>query len=123
MTPQGDNNVCPVDEATLDILRELADEDTPDFFSDLLESFLQDATRLGNELGQAVAAQDLELVARISHTLKSSSGNIGATKLAGLCADLESRARTDRSLNQAEESSTKISAELTSVTTYLRSLL
>lgn len=110
---------CPVDVDILDTLRELADEDTPDFFTDLVESYVADATRLGQDLLDAVAAQDLEKVARTSHTLKSSSGNIGAGKLAGLCAAIESQARSHNSLDGAEDKANQVAAELKLVVAYL----
>ncbi len=110
---------CPVDVDILDTLRELADEDTPDFFTDLVESYVADATRLGQELLEAIATEDLERVARTSHTLKSSSGNIGAGNLAGLCAGIESQARSQNSLEGAAEKGQQVAAELKLVVAYL----
>ena len=110
---------CPVDVDTLDTLRELADEDTPDFFTDLVESYVADATRLGQQLLEAIAAADVERVARTAHTLKSSSGNIGAGKLAGLCASIESEARSQNSLAGAAENAEKVTEELKAVVAYL----
>ena len=114
---------CPVDVDILDTLRELADEDTPDFFTDLVESYVDDATRLGNELIEAIDAQDIEKVARTSHTLKSSSGNIGAGNLAGLCAGIESKARSQNTLDGAAEAGQRVTEELKSVVAYLSSLI
>ncbi len=110
---------CPVDVETLDTLRELADEDTPDFFTDLVESYIADATRLGRELQEALAAEDVERVARTTHTMKSSSANIGAGKLAGLCASIESEARSKNSLVGAKEKASQVAEELKAVVAYL----
>ncbi len=110
---------CPVDVDILDTLRELADEDTPDFFTDLVESYVADATRLGQELIDAVAAQDIEKVARTAHTLKSSSGNIGAGNLAGLCAGIESQARSQKTLDGTAEKADQVDKELKLVVAYL----
>ena len=114
---------CPVDVDILDTLRELADEDTPDFFTDLVESYVADASRLGKELIDAIEAQDIEKVARTSHTLKSSSGNIGAGNLAGLCAGIESKARSQKTLDGAPAAGRLVTEELKSVVAYLSSLI
>ncbi|MBT6432693.1 MAG: Hpt domain-containing protein [Deltaproteobacteria bacterium] len=114
---------CPVDVDVLDTLRELADEDTPDFFTDLIESYVDDASRLGGELLQAIAAQDVELVARTAHTMKSSSGNVGAGKLASHCAAIEAQARTHNNLDSVSEKAEHVTAELKAVVTYLSTLI
>ena len=41
---------CPVDVDTLDMLRELADEDNPEFFEELMESYVGDAQNLAANL-------------------------------------------------------------------------
>lgn len=114
---------CPVDVDVLDTLRELADEDTPDFFTDLIQSYTDDAMRLGGELLKAIAANDVELVARTAHTLKSSSGNVGAGELASLCASIEAQARSHKNLDSVAEKAEKVTAELKAVVTYLSTLI
>lgn len=42
---------------------------------------------------QAVADGDAGALGRAAHTLKGASANLGAGRLAGLCADLEARGR------------------------------
>ena len=123
MTPPGTEGDCPVDVDILDTLRELADEDTPDFFTDLVQSYIADAAQLGEQLTQAVADQDIETVARSAHTLKSSSGNVGAGNLAGLCATIENQARTHQNLEGAEQGAQNVAAELKVVIAYLSSLI
>ena len=114
---------CPVDVDVLDTLRELADEDTPDFFTELIESYTDDAARLGRELLEAIAANDVELVARTAHTLKSSSGNVGAGNLAGLCSGIEAQARSHNNLDSVSEKAERVTAELKAVVTYLSTLI
>ncbi len=88
----------PVDVDTLDMLRELADEDNPDFFEDIIQSYVGDAANLMEGLRTGAASADIDLIARSAHTLKSSSANLGANDLAALCANLERRARTEPNL-------------------------
>ena len=114
---------CPVDVDVLDTLRELADEDTPDFFTDLIQSYNDDAARLGRELLEAIDANDVELVARTAHTLKSSSGNIGAGNLANLCSAIEAQARSHNTLDSVAEKADLVTAELKAVVTYLSTVI
>jgi HPt (histidine-containing phosphotransfer) domain-containing protein len=53
-------------------------------------------------------------MARAAHPLKSSSGQVGAKRLAALCKELEARGRAG-SLEGATELSAQIAAELESV--------
>ncbi len=55
----------------------------------LIDSFLEDSTRLINELGQALEKADPTALNMAAHTLKSLSDNFGATALAELCQELE----------------------------------
>ena len=94
---------CPVDVETLDMLRDLADEDNPDFFQDILQSYVDDATTLMANLQKGAADADIDLMARSAHTLKSSSANVGANGLAALCATLERRTRSESSIPDAPD--------------------
>jgi HPt (histidine-containing phosphotransfer) domain-containing protein len=45
------------------------------------------------ELQAAAESRDVAALGRASHTLKSNSANVGATKLAALCNEVETLAR------------------------------
>ena len=59
-------------------------------FADLLDTFLSDSEERLGQLHNAREACDLTLVA---HSFKGSSSNMGATRLALLCGQLEERAQ------------------------------
>ena len=109
----------PVDVDTLDMLRELADDDNPDFFEDIVQSYLGDAANLMENLHQGAGTADIDLMARSAHTLKSSSANLGANELAALCANLERRARSEASLPDAKEAVAEIQQSLKLVLEFL----
>ena len=113
---------CPVDVETLDMLRELADEDNPDFFEELMESYMGDAKTLAENLQEGARNADLDLMARSAHTLKSSSANIGANGLAALCAELERRTRTETSIPDAPDRANEITASLEVVLKFIANL-
>ena len=74
------------------MLREL-EELMADEFPQLLGTFLAESQRQFQQASAAWAEQDLGRLRATVHSLKGSCGNIGATPLSGLCADLEHAAR------------------------------
>ena len=61
----------------------------------VLKAFQVSAARLMPQLEAARRAGDLATVRLVAHTLKSSSGSIGALRLARISAQVESLIRTD----------------------------
>ncbi|MGZ7023683.1 MAG: Hpt domain-containing protein, partial [Ilumatobacteraceae bacterium] len=55
----------------------------------LVETFINDGFARLEALNRGIEAADGALVARICHSLKGSSANLGAASLARLCAELE----------------------------------
>ena len=109
----------PVDVDTLDMLRELADEDNPDFFEDIIQSLSWGRRQPHGEPPAGARSADVDLMARSAHTLKSSSANLGANDLAALCANLERRARSEESLPDAQDVVAEIHRSLQLVLEFL----
>jgi signal transduction histidine kinase/DNA-binding response OmpR family regulator len=65
----------------------------PQFYARLQDLFMSFAPTVADELQAARETRDSQALGRLAHNLKSSSANIGATILAGLCSDLEQTAR------------------------------
>ena len=59
----------------------------------LIGLYLQETPPLIERMKEAVATNDEGALRAAAHALKSSSANVGAMKLHGLCKDLESQAR------------------------------
>ena len=51
--------------------------------------FLSEAPAQMASLRQAVAEDDLETVKRLAHSLKGTSGNMGAWRMSRVCAELQ----------------------------------
>jgi signal transduction histidine kinase/DNA-binding response OmpR family regulator len=79
----------PLDRSVLAGLSELQEEGEPDILNELIELFLTDVPPQLVALREAVDAGDAHSVERIAHTLKGSSGNMGAMGMAALCAVLQ----------------------------------
>jgi HPt (histidine-containing phosphotransfer) domain-containing protein len=75
-----------IDRATFEELKATAGGD---FVRELIDTFLEEAPTMLDELRQAFDAGDAELFRRTAHSLKSNGSTFGATTLAGLARDLE----------------------------------
>ncbi len=82
----------PIDIKIFDNLRELMGND----FIELLNVFLNSVPTQIASLKEASNKADSDGIFRTAHSLKSSSGNLGALVLCELCRDLESWARTGK---------------------------
>ena len=77
----------------LDYISALQQEDMPDILSELIEIYLKESENLIQTLSHSMENNDAEGMARSAHSLKSSSGNMGAMALAELCKDMEVNGR------------------------------
>jgi len=81
-----------VDAAILASLRGLQDEGQPDLLVELIDMYLRDTPPRLIALREASVRSDGLALRRESHSLKGSSGAIGAVEMARLCARLEEHA-------------------------------
>jgi CheY-like chemotaxis protein len=81
--------VYPLDRSVLAGLRELQGEGEPDLLDELIEMFFDDVPSQLEALQEAVEVGDAHSVERVAHTLKGSCGNMGATRMAAICAELQ----------------------------------
>lgn len=88
-----DDNDSVLDPEVIETLKSLSDEGDPGLFGELVEIFLDDTpTRLAS-IHEALGASDPQALEAAAHSLKSSCGNLGATRLADLCRNLEELGR------------------------------
>jgi two-component system, sensor histidine kinase and response regulator len=62
--------------------------------AELIDLFVQDASERMHSIGEAIRQGDAEMLFQAAHSLKGSSGSIGARRVAGLCAKLEHLGRS-----------------------------
>jgi HPt (histidine-containing phosphotransfer) domain-containing protein len=84
-----------LDGAALARLRELDPTGQSRLLARVAQAFRSSVERLMPDLRTAWQAGELETVRHVAHTLKSSSASIGAVKLSGLCAEIESMIRLE----------------------------
>jgi two-component system, sensor histidine kinase and response regulator len=86
-------DVDVLDRQVLSQLRELENADDPHLVSRVLKLYLDESPKLLEKLKQAVQQNEMREIELMAHTLKSSSANIGATALAGLCSEIHAAIR------------------------------
>ena len=75
-----------LDQAALDALTSLLGQEA---FNDLLQIYLRELTTRCDAIKQAVILQDLAIISREAHSIKSSSASFGATALQAIAKDIE----------------------------------
>ncbi|WP_415034551.1 ATP-binding protein [Azonexus sp.] len=70
-------------------MRQMAPASAPQLITQLIEAYLRSGEGLWRDYLAAFAAHDANAMARACHALKSSSHNVGALRLAGLCREIE----------------------------------
>jgi CheY-like chemotaxis protein len=83
-TPPENGSV--LDPEVLANLRDLGDAE---LLAELAGMFFDDASSRLEELRGAIGTGDAAGVGRVAHTLKGSSGNMGATRMSAICAELQ----------------------------------
>jgi HPt (histidine-containing phosphotransfer) domain-containing protein len=78
-----------VDMSVLKGLEEAQVEGEPDIVVELMELYLEDAARKLAAMRECSAGKDGRSLARLAHSLKGSSANLGACRAAALCDGLE----------------------------------
>ncbi len=90
---RGETGRPAIDPAGFSALVEMIGPDMPEVIVDIVDTYQQEALALLEEIEPAVADNDAERMVRPVHSLKSSSGSVGAQTLSQLCAELESYLR------------------------------
>jgi HPt (histidine-containing phosphotransfer) domain-containing protein len=75
-----------IDPATFEVLKQTTGAE---FALELVDTFLQEAPVMLEDLRRALAAKDADKFRRTAHSLKSNSNTFGALALAAMARDLE----------------------------------
>ena len=84
-----------IDPTALEAYREVMEEETDSFITEILDSFYPNARELLISLDKAVNENDVKGFIRAAHIFKSTSATVGAQLVSGLAADLEARATSE----------------------------
>ena len=82
-----------INRATFDELKQISGVE---FIDELIDTFLDDAPRMFEELTSALRSGDADSFRRAAHSLKSNAATFGASQLAELAKELEGIGRENR---------------------------
>lgn len=86
-----------IDESVLESLAALPQSGDQGLVNQVIQTYIKSSMDLMTQLGEAIDRSDSECIRAAAHSLKSSSANVGAIRLADLFASVEtSTRRTDR---------------------------
>lgn len=103
-----------LDADVIQALLALAGDDDPDFFSDLIAQFIDDAQTSLDAMRTAIAAHDATTMEQRAHSLKASSANVGALIMSELCRMLQEMGRASTT-EGAEQYFAQLTHEFTRV--------
>jgi len=89
----------PIDKSALDRIKAVQQPGMPDLVEKVINLYLNDAQSLCHNIHEAVGKNDPQALSKAAHSLKSSSANVGAIKLASLCKELETLGRANTIAN------------------------
>ncbi len=91
--PMPDPDGEAVDDRALDALAALPLASDKSLVSQVIQTYINSSLDLMTKLGEAIDRSDAECIRTAAHSLKSSSANVGAVRLAELCASIETSTR------------------------------
>jgi CheY-like chemotaxis protein len=118
--PGGDDD--GIEESILDDILQLSEETGPTLVRELIEIFFDQAPARLEELRRGVLEGDASRVTRAAHSMKGGGANIGLSRLAARCTELERLARAG-ALSGADAIVGEIEQELGRVRAALESRL
>jgi HPt (histidine-containing phosphotransfer) domain-containing protein len=90
---QGSHGEAVLDQKALEGLRALEMSGSPGLLGRFIGMYVANARDLLETLHAAAAQTDVKSLHMAAHSLKSTSATLGATRLSGLCKELELQAR------------------------------
>jgi PAS domain S-box-containing protein len=100
-SPDGEGDV--LDTSAIERIRDMERRGAARLLERLIATYLTTAAKLVADVERALERDDAPALRQAVHTLKSSSANLGATRLARHCAALESLARAGRVLTARQD--------------------
>ncbi|HHB76693.1 MAG TPA: response regulator [Desulfobulbus sp.] len=111
-----------IDERVLDNYRRIQQPGQPDVIERLVGVYLKSSPEILRTITSAALKGDMEQLWQSAHSLKSSSANLGAANLAGLCETVEEMGRNKQGDNVTEMIE-KIETEYARVSNELRRII
>jgi len=82
-----------LDQGALDSIRSLQQPNAPSILAKVIGLYLENSPDMIETLHRSLEQGDIAAISETAHSLKSSSANLGARRLAALCRELEQRGK------------------------------
>lgn len=107
-----------IDQAIFDELKQMSGAD---FINELIDTFLEDAPKIIEEIRSALSSNNADSFRRAAHSLKSNAATFGASQLAALAKELEMLGKENK-INEAGDRLKALEEAYTSVRDELKGL-
>jgi HPt (histidine-containing phosphotransfer) domain-containing protein len=111
-----------LDHTVLDELLSFADDGDPELLVDLIKMFLDDSPSKVDAVNEGLAVGDFDKAERAAHSLKGSSGNLGARLVQDICEKLQVSTRAHQ-LDTSRKLAPKLAAHYEDAEQALRTVL
>jgi HPt (histidine-containing phosphotransfer) domain-containing protein len=111
-----------LDMSVVEELLSFSDDGDPELLVDLIRMFLDDGPAKVDAVAQGLAAGDFDKAERAAHSLKGSSGNLGARLLQHACEEMQLATRYHK-LDESRRLAPVLSQRFREAETELRKLL
>ena len=111
-----------LDMSVVEELLSFADDGDPELLVDLIQMFLEDGPHKVQTIVEGLDEGDFEKVERAAHSLKGSSGNLGAHLLQDSCEKMQIASR-QHELDEVKQLTPRISANYADAEVALKKLL
>ncbi|MBL9080080.1 MAG: Hpt domain-containing protein [Planctomycetes bacterium] len=110
-----------LDMSVVEELLSFSDDGDPELLLDLIQMFLEDGPEKVRSVHEGLQAGDFEKMERAAHSLKGSSGNLGARLLQDTCEQIQIATR-HRQLEESRQLVTDLDAKFAEAEAALRRL-
>ncbi|HEX5050865.1 MAG TPA: Hpt domain-containing protein [Planctomycetota bacterium] len=111
-----------LDMSVVEELLSFSDDGDPELLLDLIQMFLDDGPCKVQAVSEGLAAGDFDKMERAAHSLKGSSGNLGARLLQETCEQMQIATR-NKKLEDSRRLATELVANFNQAEIALRKLL
>jgi len=110
-----------LDMSVVEELLSFSDDGDPELLLDLIQMFLDDGPEKVRAVHEGVLAGDFDKMERAAHSLKGSSGNLGAHLLQDTCEKIQVATR-QRQLDESRQLASELDAKFAEAESALRRL-
>lgn len=111
-----------LDMSVVEELLSFSDDGDPELLMDLIQMFLEDGPSKVASVQEGLAKGDFDQAERAAHSLKGSSGNLGAQLLQNVCEEMQLSTRNQR-LDESRRLAKQLSERFLEAEVALRQLL